>query len=276
MSHLSRRLFLARFTKGTAAIAVLGTVGAACSGDDDPAVTTTTAAPVTTTTTAPADPTSTTAAPVETTEAPAMARAAVSLERVKLGSVSAYVLVRNGEAAVVDTGTPGSADEIETALASLGLGWDDVGHVVLTHRHNDHVGSLPDVLAAAPDAAGYAGAGDIPAIEAPRALVAVGDGDRVFDLDVYETPGHTPGSISVLDPVGGILVVGDAMNGGDALGGEPGTVAGINPRFTEDIAAADDSIRKLAGLDFEAIYFGHGEPVEAGAGAAVRSFAASL
>jgi glyoxylase-like metal-dependent hydrolase (beta-lactamase superfamily II) len=280
MGHLSRRLFLARFTKGSAAIAVLGTVGVACSGDNG-STTTTTASVTSTTTTAGDTPTFTTSVPASTSEAPATTEPAagapgVTLERVKLGSVSAYVLVRNGEAAVVDTGTPGNAGQIEAALTSLGLGWGDVGHVVLTHRHNDHIGSLPDVMAAAPGATGYAGAGDIPDIDAPRTLIAVGDGDRVFDLEVYETPGHTPGSISLLDPVGGILVVGDAMNGGDALGGEAGTVAGANPRFSQDLGAAEGSIRKLAGLDFEAIYFGHGEPVESGAGAAVRSFADSI
>jgi glyoxylase-like metal-dependent hydrolase (beta-lactamase superfamily II) len=142
--------------------------------------------------------------------------------------------------------------------------------VILTHLHSDHIGSVGDVMRAAPDAAGYAGAADIPGIDAPRTLTAVGDGDRVFELEIIETPGHTPGSISVLDPVARILVAGDAMNGGDA----PGTVSGANPRFSSDMEAANASVGKLAGFTFDSVYFGHGEPVDSGADALVRQLAA--
>ena len=58
-----------------------------------------------------------------------------------LGFVSAYILVRGGEAVIVDTGVAGSDDDIETALGGIGLGWADVGHVILTHKHGDHAGA---------------------------------------------------------------------------------------------------------------------------------------
>jgi glyoxylase-like metal-dependent hydrolase (beta-lactamase superfamily II) len=139
---------------------------------------------------------------------PSSAAGEVTWQRADLGFVSAYVLARGGEAAVVDTGVGGSEDAIGDALSAAGLDWDAVGHVILTHRHGDHAGSIDAVLAAAPDASAYAGAEDIPAINAPRALTSVGDGDRVFDLQIVTSPGHTAGHISVLDDVGGILVAG--------------------------------------------------------------------
>ena len=74
--------------------------------------------------------------------------------------VSAYVLARGGEAAVVDTGTAGSEGDIAAALERIGLGWDAVGHVIVTHLHGDHAGGLAAVLGAAPDATGYAGQED--------------------------------------------------------------------------------------------------------------------
>jgi hypothetical protein len=40
---------------------------------------------------------------------------------VNLGFVSAYLLVRGGEAAVVDTGVTGSDGAISTALTGIGL-----------------------------------------------------------------------------------------------------------------------------------------------------------
>lgn len=256
-------------------MAILGF--AACAGEESssatslPRQTTSPESGSTTTTGASGDASTTTAAPADDEgDAPAV------IERVSLGFVSAYVLARNGEAAVVDTGVAGSAGQIEAGLAALGLGWANVGSVILTHLHGDHIGSLPDVLNAAPEATGYAGAADIPSISSPRTLTAVGDGDTVMGLQIIETPGHTPGHISVLDVRSGILVVGDAMNGADAMGGEAGRVAGANPQFTPDAETADDSIRKLAQFRFDSIYFGHGEPVIGGADVEVEAFAASI
>jgi glyoxylase-like metal-dependent hydrolase (beta-lactamase superfamily II) len=193
----------------------------------------------------------------------------VAWERVNLGFVSAYLLVRNGEAALVDTGVSGSADEILASLGTLGLGWGALSHVILTHRHGDHAGSADAVLAAAPGAAGYAGAEDIPGITSSRPLKAVGDGDSVFDLRIVAAPGHTAGSICVLDPVAGILVAGDAMG---TSGGRP-----ILPgaEFTADMALARQSIVKLGGLTFETLLVGHGNPIESGAAALVAELGAA-
>ena len=263
--RLSRRIFLADLGRGALAIAVVGVgTAAACSDDDDDDDAAATATPSPEATTLAASPAATAAI------APSASAGAVEWRRVPLGIVSAYVLARNGEAAIVDTGTPGSAADIEGALGVAGLGWDAVGHVLVTHSHGDHVGSLAEVLAQATGATGYAGAADIPAIPSSGALIAVGDGDRVFDLEIVETPGHTPGHISVLDPLGGLLVAGDALNGQD------GGVIGPNPRFSSDLALANASVVKLAGFEFETVVFGHGDPVVGGASARVAALVAEL
>src|SRR5262245_48489216 len=103
----------------------------------------------------------------------------VTWARVNLGFVSAYILVRGGEAVIVDTGVADSADAIEGSLGAAGLDWSNVGHLILTHHHGDHVGSAAAVMDRSSDATGYAGAEDIPAITVPRPLTAVGDGDEV-------------------------------------------------------------------------------------------------
>jgi glyoxylase-like metal-dependent hydrolase (beta-lactamase superfamily II) len=282
----TRRMFLSQLGRGTFAIAVLGVTAAACSDDagGDPftprvtdaaageTTSSTAAAPATTTTSGVDTSATTTTAGAGT----ATAGEAVTWERVSLGFVSAYVLARGGEAAVVDTGVSGSASDIATALGVLGLAWDAVGHVILTHSHGDHIGSLGEVLTQAAAAEGYAGAADIPQITSPRELVPVADGDIVFGLQIVATPGHTPGHISVFDPHGRVLVAGDALNGSDAVGGEPGGIAGANPQFTADLVAADDSVRKLARLDVDTILFGHGTPVVGGAGDALVELASSI
>jgi glyoxylase-like metal-dependent hydrolase (beta-lactamase superfamily II) len=194
---------------------------------------------------------------------------ALTWERVHLGFVSAYVLARGGEAAIIDTGVGGSADAIETSLAGVGLDWSAVGHLILTHHHGDHVGSAADVLERAPGAVGYAGAEDIPSIAVPRPLTAVGDGEEVFGLRVVTTPGHTAGSISVLDPVGGILVAGDALRTDAGMPGLPGA------QFTVDMDQAKQSIVKLGSLAFETLLVGHGDPIESGASGAVAALGAA-
>jgi glyoxylase-like metal-dependent hydrolase (beta-lactamase superfamily II) len=146
--------------------------------------------------------------------------------RVNLGFVNAYVLIRGKEAAVVDTGTPNNASKIADVVRTAGLGWDAVRHVILTHYHPDHVGSVGEVLAAAAKATAYAGAADISQIKSPRPLKAVDDNDEVFGLRVIATPGHTPGHVCVFDPAGSLLILGDAMNNtGNKL-------AGPNPQYT--------------------------------------------
>ncbi len=245
--QIGRRRFLADLGRGSFAIAILGL--AACTSDSN-------------------------AAPASTTSTPTTSPATgdgLRWAQVKYSSVSAYVLVRGSSAAVVDTGNGGS-DEIGSTLATLGLTFDNVEHVILTHSHPDHIGGLSDLLAVSPTAMLYAGEADLAAIRSPNPLAAVGDGDSVFGLDVYNTPGHTPGSISIIDTEIGLLVAGDALNG-NAEGSE---ISGANPSFSNDMAAAALSVKKLAGLTVETALFGHGNPVASGAGPLLTSLADSL
>lgn len=263
---ITRRTFLTDLGRGAVALSVISIAGCGPSASGS-------AAPGDSATSRPTGGTSSasggTFGSAEPSQPDAPAGGAVTWERANLGFVSAYVLVRGGEAAVVDTGVAGSDGEIEKALQRIGLDWGAVGHVVLTHKHPDHAGSVSAVLAAAADATGYAGAADIPAISAPRPLIAAADGDRVFDLLIVATPGHTAGHIAVLDDVGGLLVA------GDALGTTGGKLQGSNPDFTADPAAAKASVAKLGALRFESLLVGHGEPILAGASAQVAALAAS-
>ena len=254
MFDVRRRTFLVRAGQGSLALAVVTVAGcgptalaSAAAGAEEPSI--------------PGDGGG--GAP------PASPGAAVAWHRANLGYVSAYVLARAGEAAVVDTGVEHSEGAIGEALSAAGLGWDAVGHVILTHRHRDHAGSIDAVLAAAKDATGYAGAADIPAITTTQPLVAVGDGETVFGLRIVATPGHTMGHVAVLDEVGGLLVAGDALR---TVGG---TLSGSNPDFTEDIAEAQATVAKLGELRYETLLVGHGEPILTGASAQVAALAAA-
>ena len=273
LSSIDRRTFLAEVGRGAFAIAILGV--AACQPSTLASFVPTpggSGAGGTGTPTGPTGPTGSGTAgspPAGSPPAGTLAGAGVAWQRVNLGFVSAYLLVRGGEAMVVDTGVSGSGSDILASLRAIGLGWDAVAHVVLTHHHNDHAGSIREVLEAAPGAAAYAGAQDIPVIVSPRPVTAVGDGDDVFGLRIVTTPGHTAGSISVYDPVAGIVVAGDALR---TDGGKPGLPGA---QFTADMDEAKRSIVKLGGLRFETLLVGHGDPIESGAAPLVAQLGAS-
>lgn len=250
---VGRRRFLTDLGRRGFAVAILGGVVVACSDSDDDGE-------------SGAEPADETGDQPEEqlpddTAADESSPDTLTWSQVSFGIVSAYVLTRGNRAAVVDTGTAGSANEIGETLAMLGLAYDDVDHVVLTHHHPDHIGSLPEVMVEAAGATAYAGELDIANISGAD-VTAVGDGDDVFGLEVIETPGHTPGSISLFDPGIGLLVAGDALNGND----DGTAISGPSEQFSADMATANESVAKLAALDVMAAAFGHGQPVVDGAG----------
>jgi glyoxylase-like metal-dependent hydrolase (beta-lactamase superfamily II) len=249
--RVGRRWLLVQTGRGAVGIAVMGV--AACSSDSgNPSE-------------GGAEPAEDEAAPTESGRTPAADR--MAWQRVNLDFVSAYVLVRGNEAAVVDTGVGGSADAIGEVLDRAGPGWSGVRHVVLTHKHADHAGSISDVLAEASSATGYIGQADLPEVDAQLSVLA--DGDDVFGLQIVATPGHTPGHLAVFDTDTGVLVAGDALTNDGAL-------AGPSPEFTEDADAAVASVRKLARLAPSTILVGHGDPVVDGAAAELEQLASSL
>lgn len=254
--RIGRRTFIADLGKGVTALAVLGTVARPAIGRAQSP--------------SPVAPDGSPLAPSSPGASPAGSPGAgLTWERVDLGFVSAYILVRAGEAAIVDTGVEGSADAIEASLAGIGLDWSAVGHLVLTHHHGDHVGSAATIMERAPDAVGYAGAEDIPSITVPRPLMAVGDGDEVFGMQVITVPGHTAGSIAVLDPGASVLVAGDAV----LTAGGPVSLPGAE--FTADMEEALRSAIKLGTYTFETLLPGHGEPILTGASAQVAALGAA-
>lgn len=278
--RVNRRTFIRDMGKGVLGISVAGWSLTACS-DSTPATsepTQTAETTAATTTTAAAATATTSPTTVGTTATTAgTATGGVDIRRVDLGFVSAYVLVRGSEAAIVDTGVGGSAGAIEQGLAEAGLGWGNVGNVILTHRHPDHVGSLGDVAAAAGQAVLGSGAADAAVISSPRPLEAYEDGAEVFGLQIVATPGHTPGHISVYDPATATVVAGDALNGeGSGVEALVDGVGGPNPRYTPEMDLAIESARRLAALKPDTILFGHGAPKTGAAAAALEALLATL
>lgn len=157
-----------------------------------------------------------------------------------------HVLIQAGaDLILVDTGSgqgfQPTAGKLLEHLAANGIDPAAVTKVVITHAHPDHIWgtSKADGTLAFPNAAYYAGATEVafwtdPATEAAmpddfkpfaagarRDLTAVADrlttvkdGDSIAaGVSVIDTPGHTPGHISVVVEGGeGLIVTGDAVS----------------------------------------------------------------
>jgi glyoxylase-like metal-dependent hydrolase (beta-lactamase superfamily II) len=145
----------------------------------------------------------------------------------QLGSVNCF-LVREPEGfTLVDTGLPGSGKHVVQAAHNLG---STIHTIVLTHAHFDHVGSVDEIVSMVPDPQFLAGAresrflsGDLTLLPnesggrlfgfskvsaiPTRLLIA---GDKIGSLTVVNSPGHTPGHISLFDSRDDSLIAGDA------------------------------------------------------------------
>lgn len=248
------------------ALAVLTPVAiAACSNEADDSSPAATAGDETTSTTVPPSEPDDAAAATSDGEA---GSEELRWERANLGFVSAYVVARGNRAAIVDTGSAGSAETIGQSLGALGLNYSDVESVVLTHNHPDHVGSIGEVLSMSVNATAYAGEADLGGIDGD--ITGLVGGEDVFGMEVLATPGHTPGSMSVIDHGTGLLIAGDALVTNERQAGEPPA------EFTADTDGARDSIRALAELTFNTLLVGHGDPIESDADDSVAALAASF
>ena len=202
---------------------------------------------------------------------------------------------------LVDTGCAGEEEAILRGMRRFNLPPESIALLLHTHGHMDHAGStraLQSRLATLSDARGSRllvpaavhpadatklRAGDsrplvplrfssrllalfldpkFPAVE-PDMQVEEGFSLRDYGLPatVVHTPGHTPGSISVLFD-DGRAIAGDLMMGGSFGGAFKPLDPGYH-YFAEDLAELRRSIRKLLACGAKTIYLGHGGPLEA-------------
>ena len=170
------------------------------------------------------------------------------------------ILLWDDEMAVlIDTGFPGQFEFIQVEMERVGVSFDKVKVVILTHQDIDHIGSLPNVLEnGVRDIKVYAHELDKPYIEGdlpllkdvqlenpPKGKVS----DTVIDgqelpycggILILHTPGHTPGHISLYLKRSKILVAGDSIYSVN------GKLGGVHAPTTLNIMDARQSLKKYS------------------------------
>jgi glyoxylase-like metal-dependent hydrolase (beta-lactamase superfamily II) len=198
-----------------------------------------------------------------------------------------YLIVDPDGLTVIDAGLPRSEKKILAYVTSLGKRAQDVKRIIITHADLDHFGGLA-ALQAATGARTYASRMEADAIALGKSsreikpagfslrrilfaligpfmkaapvqideILAEGDTLPVLGgLRVVETPGHTPGHVSLFSPSAGVLFCGDSMVS-DAKG-----LQGSRPGITWDETKARESERKQAALGAQIVCSGHGPVV---------------
>lgn len=223
---------------------------------------------------------------------------APGIYRIKASRSNIYLLA--GQTLIlIDTGMKGDGNAVLDVIRGLGRQPEEVSHILITHGHIDHTGSLA-LLRKATGAKVCAGAQDRDFIEGRQktwTMAREGLGGKLFKIALYlmetvffkyepaaldtaltgdtalslpgvavqalATPGHSPGSISYRLPDKNIIFTGDALTGVPK--------PGLPPRpGCADYAQALASAKKIAGTTPDICCFGHGEPVRQNASGVIR------
>ena len=166
---------------------------------------------------------------------------------------NSYILraIAGDEIAVVDV-----PEGFEAVLEALGDDVERVTHVLVTHSHFDHWGGY-DVMRTRISAPVYAGAEETD-LDGSRDVQPLAAGAEVTiggaAVTVLHTPGHTPGSISLL--TGGAVLTGDTL-----FPGGPGR-SRSNEALQQEIASITSQLYPLP--DGTLVLPGHGDATTIG------------
>ncbi|HEU0020412.1 MAG TPA: MBL fold metallo-hydrolase [Dehalococcoidia bacterium] len=212
---------------------------------------------------------------------------------------TSVLLLLEEKITVIDAGWRGNGQRVLSTLAQLGRASEEIGYIVSTHYHLDHVGGIAHLqqrsggrVAAHESEIPYLQDAGLPnPVQNPLIgwLVApvlsllrpdrfpvdvpLNDGSRLDilgGLEIVHSPGHTPGSISLHFPGPGLLMVGDALEY------RRGKLQLPSRHVSSNMQHARDSVRKLAQLDFEVLCFSHFPPIKMNAARLLKQFAESL
>lgn len=215
----------------------------------------------------------------------------IRIHRIPLGFTDCYAIQGEG-IIMIDGGMSGKARSFLRAVERIPIRPEEIQLIVITHGHFDHIGSVKDIkeITGAKVVmhqldkdfieksfqrlpAGVTAWGRIsikllalfkPLIRIPTTAVDIILGDEGLSLTEYgipgrviHTPGHTPGSVTVL------LDTGEAFVGDSAMNKFPLRLNPGLPILAEDFEKVKESWKQLLDLGARTVYPGHGRPFSA-------------
>ena len=169
----------------------------------------------------------------------------IAIDTVMAGEpeLNAVYLLQGTEPCLVETGPGADHDRLVSELDRLGVGREDLAHIVVTHIHMDHAGGAGALLERFPHATVWVHEAGARHLVDPRRLVAstartygqermqalygtmlpvpaervhaVGEGDRIplggRALQVLHTPGHASHHVALHDDASGAMFTGEAI-----------------------------------------------------------------
>lgn len=211
-------------------------------------------------------------------------------------TMNVYLIEDDGGVTVFDAGIAAMTTPVRAAAVRLG----GIRRVVLGHADADHRGAAPGLGApvychrAEREAAGsssptrpyhdFSKLGPHGRFLLPRLLPVwdggpvevagtVAEGDQIAGFRVVDLPGHAPGLVGLFRDSDRVALVTDCIYTIDPQTGIKGRARVPHPAFNSDTDQARDSIRKLADLEPEVVWAGHGNPVRGDVTGALRRVA---
>lgn len=166
----------------------------------------------------------------------------------------------------IDAGLPESLDKVLNYVNELGRKPEDLSLIIVTHGHYDHVGALRK-LKEVTGAKVAAHRDEVDYVEGQKQLgryraepvkvdIVLSHGDVLFNrFEIVHTPGHTPGSICILDRETKALFVGDLVYE------DNGRLYEIPHEYSLDPVKNREAIAQLLELDFKHVLPSHGKPL---------------
>ncbi len=181
-------------------------------------------------------------------------------------TANVYIIALGDKLLIVDAGLPGMEKRVLKYIDDHGLRDVEEKLIVITHAHYDHVGGLrrlKEELGArvachrdeAPYVRGEKYIGHY-RHEPVDVDILLKHDDTLYDrFKVIHVPGHTPGSICLLDQELRALFPGDLVYE------ENGVLYEIPSQYSLDPSANREQIRKMLEYEFKHVLPSHGKPI---------------